>query len=75
MNGRPLIRCGRAQGQRVSLAELASLPEPDRAAIDARLADIRNELDQVTSEMRRTSIDALLALPPEMRSGLAKNPD
>jgi len=60
---------------RQSLAELAALPEPDRAAIDARLADIRNELDQVTSEMRRTSIDALLALPPEMRAGLAKNPD
>jgi uncharacterized membrane protein len=58
---------------RRSLGTLAAVPAPDRAAIDARLVEIRAEIDRMLTDLQRTSMDALLALPPEMRSQLAED--
>ncbi len=57
---------------RQQLGELAAQPNPDRAAIDQHLADIRGQLDQMLAEVQKASMDALLALPADMRAGLAK---
>lgn len=57
---------------RNDLGRLVAVPEPDRAAIDAKLAEIRNELASMQAEMQRTSTDALLSLPADMRASLAE---
>jgi uncharacterized membrane protein len=61
----------RLKQMRQSLGVLAAAPQPDRAAIDARLAEIRAELNQMNSEGQVAAMDALLALPPDMRAKLA----
>jgi uncharacterized membrane protein len=68
-------RFERLKELRRSLAVLAAAPTPDRTAIDARLADIRTEVDGMLTEIQRSSVDALLALPPEMRAQLADDKD
>lgn len=55
--------------RREILAE-AARPEPDRAAIDARLEGLRAEIESLQEEVQRTTYDALLALPPEARADL-----
>jgi uncharacterized membrane protein len=57
---------------RNDLGKLVAAPEPDRAAIDAKLAEIRGELSTMQAEMQKTSTDALLALPADMRASLAE---
>jgi uncharacterized membrane protein len=58
---------------RSGLRDMTAAATPDRAAIDARLAEIRAELDTMAAESQKTTMDALLALPPESRSKLAGN--
>jgi hypothetical protein len=62
----------RMKEMRQQVGELAAVPQPDRAEIDRKLADIRAELDAMTAEGQGTVADALLALPPDMRAGLAE---
>jgi uncharacterized membrane protein len=62
----------RLKEMRRQVGELAAVPQPDRAAIDRKLADIRAELNAMTTEGQATVADALLALPPDMRAGLAE---
>ena len=50
---------------------MAAEPQPDRAAIDARLAALRAEAQALQEEVQRATYDALLKLPPETRAGLA----
>jgi hypothetical protein len=50
---------------------MAAEPQPDRAAIDARLAALRAEAQMLQGEVQRATFDALLKLPPETRAGLA----
>ncbi len=57
---------------RGQLGALAAAPAPDRAAIDAQLAEIRAEIDRMLTELQRTSMDALLTLPADMRAKLAE---
>lgn len=55
---------------RQDLAVLAAEPTPDRALIDAKLVEIRAELNAMVTDSQRTAIDALLALPPASRTSL-----
>jgi hypothetical protein len=64
----------RLKEMRRALGNLAAAPQPDRAAIDRQLADIRAELNVMTTEGQGTVADALLALPPDVRVRLAENP-
>lgn len=64
-------RIERLKELRQGLGELASLPQPDRAAIDARLQEIRTELNTMVTNSQQVAMDALLALPPGTRSKLA----
>jgi len=57
---------------RAGLADLVAQPAPDRAAIDARLVEIRGELAAMQSEVQKTVVDALLTLSPQMRAELAE---
>lgn len=56
---------------RRELGRLAAVPEPDRAAIDANLGAIRNELMTMTAEGQSTVADSLLSLPADVRARLA----
>lgn len=51
---------------------LAAEPEPDRAAIDARLAEIRQITSRMQADVQGRLFDELLALPPETRARLAE---
>ena len=57
---------------RAGLAGLVAQPAPDRAAIDARLVEIRGELQAMQSEVQKAVIDSILTLPPEMRAKLTE---
>lgn len=63
----------RLHALRGDLGTLLAAPEPDRAAIDAKLAAIRSELDAMLGGAQATTIDALLTLTPETRKKLAGN--
>jgi uncharacterized membrane protein len=67
--GRPATEAHieRLRELRRGLGALAAAEEPDRAAIDAKLAEIRTELDLMLADAQKTTMDALLALPPEAR--------
>jgi uncharacterized membrane protein len=69
------LRIARLKELRQGLGELASVPQPDRAAIDARLQEIRAELAMMVANSQKVAMDALLALPPETRSRLADEVD
>jgi len=66
------VHIDRLKEMRQQVGELAAVPHPDRAQIDRKLADVRAELDAMTAEGQGTVADALLALPPDMRAGLAE---
>lgn len=55
---------------RDSLGLLVASPQPDRTAIDAKLMEIRGELDHLLAETQATTIESVLALPPETRTYL-----
>lgn len=55
---------------RSDLAALAAAAEPDRAAIDAKLGEIRVELDLMLKGVQAAAVDALTKLSPAVRAGL-----
>ncbi len=63
----------RLHALRADLGTLLAADPPDRAAIDAKLAAIRAELDQMLGSAQAATIDALLTLPPVTRQKLAGN--
>jgi uncharacterized membrane protein len=65
----------RLRALRQELAVLIAAPQPDRAAVDAKLVEIRAEVSQMQAGIQRVSTDALIALPPEMRARLAEPRD
>lgn len=65
-------RVARLRELRTEIMRLAAEPEPDRAAIDGRLAALRAEASSMQEEVQRTTYDALLRLPPEDRVRLAE---
>ena len=60
---------------RRELGRLGAAPQLDRAAIDAQLAAIRAEFDQMLADVQKATIDTLVELPPEMRAKLAETDD
>jgi uncharacterized membrane protein len=60
------------RAMRDDIYRMAAGPNPDRAAIDARLAEMRSQSEQLQADVQRATYDALLALPPEMRARLAE---
>jgi len=56
---------------RSKLGDLVAMTDPDRAAIDAILADIRGELTAMVGEAQAITMDSLLDLPAETRARLA----
>src|SRR5262249_18225884 len=56
---------------RVDLGDLVAQPNPDRIQIDAKLGEIRTELQAMQGEVQGAVIDSLLKLPPKMRAELA----
>ena len=76
---RPLEPEMRAQldeirAKREEVNRLAAAPEPDRAAIDAALAEVRREAEAMRAEVHRATFEAVLALPPATRARLAEPP-
>ena len=65
-------RLERLRRMRAEINALAAAPQPDRGAIDARLAELRAEVSAMQADVQKATFDALLKLPPEMRSGLAE---
>jgi uncharacterized membrane protein len=59
---------------RREIGGLAALPVPDRAGIDARLAEIRSITTQTQALVQRRIFDLTLTFPPEVRADLAKAP-
>ena len=59
------------RSMRAEINVLAAQPQPDRAAIDARLTALRAALADVQAEVQKSTFDALLQLPPDMRAHLA----
>ena len=55
---------------RTSLGILVAAPQPDRVAIDAKLMEIRGELDRLLAETQATTIASVLDLPAETRTYL-----
>lgn len=63
-------RIARLRTMRGEVNVLAAAQNPDRAAIDAKIAAIKAESVAIQAEVEKTTYDALMALPPEMRRGL-----
>ena len=61
----------RLHALRTDLGLLLAAELPDRAAIDAKLAAIRSELDAMLAGAQGATVDSLLTLPPETRKTLA----
>jgi uncharacterized membrane protein len=60
---------------RAEIMQLAAAPEPDRAAIDARLAELRAAASAMQQAVQKATYDALFALPSEDRARLAEAPE
>jgi hypothetical protein len=63
-------RLAKIRALRGEVKALAAAPAPDRAAIDAKIAEVRTESAAIARAVEKATYDALLALPPEMRKGL-----
>ena len=50
---------------------LVAAPQPDRAAIDANLREIRIEVGAMQEQIQSKTFDAVLALPQAERTPLA----
>lgn len=64
-------RLTRVRAIRAELLQLAATPEPDRAAIDAKLLELRAETAAMQEAVQNATYDALLGLPAEDRAQLA----
>jgi hypothetical protein len=60
---------------RTGLGVLVAAPTPDKAMIEAKLAEIRAELDRLLSETQAATVASVLALPAETRASLGEVPD
>jgi uncharacterized membrane protein len=60
----------RLHALRAELGDLLAADPPDRAAIDAKLAAIRSELDAMLGSAQAATINSLLTLPAETRKKL-----
>ncbi|SHE65037.1 Heavy-metal resistance [Kaistia soli DSM 19436] len=69
-----VARLQRLKTLRTELAVLAAAPEPDRAAIDEHLREIRIEVGAMQEQIQSRTFDAVLALPPDQRAALGKQP-
>jgi uncharacterized membrane protein len=67
-------RLTRVREIRSEIMRLAAVPTPDRAALDAKLAELRVESAAMQESVQTATYDALLALPPEDRARLAEEP-
>lgn len=56
---------------RADIMRLAAAPEPDRAAIDAKLGELRAETAAMQEAVQRATYDALIGLPADQRAHLA----
>lgn len=65
----------RLRALRQELGVLAAAAEPDRAAIDAKLIEIRAEQNAMVAGLQATVVDSLLALPSPSRAALLKDPE
>jgi uncharacterized membrane protein len=59
---------------REDIIQMAAEPNPDRAAIDARLAALRATASSMQETIQQATYDALLSLPPETRASLRSTP-
>ena len=66
-----VARIERLKKLRSELGALVAAPQPDRAAIDAHLRDIRIEVGAMQEQIQSKTFDAVLALPPAERAPLA----
>ena len=57
---------------RGEIMRMMAAPEPDRVAIDAKLAELRAAAASMQEEVQRATYDAVLKLPPEDRAHLAE---
>lgn len=64
----------RLRALRNDLGALAASPVPDRAAIDGKLGEIREEQRAMVSGLQATIVDVLLTLPAESREALSRSP-
>ena len=64
-------RVQRMRAIRADIGAAAAMPQPDRALIDAKLADLREEAAALQEEVQRATYDALLKMPPDVRAPLA----
>jgi uncharacterized membrane protein len=67
-------RLTRVRTLRAELIQLAAMPSPDRAAIDAKLLELRTETAAMQEAVQKGTYDALLSLPAEDRAQLAEPP-
>jgi uncharacterized membrane protein len=67
-------RLRRVREIRGEIMRLAAAASPDRAALDAKLAELRAESAAMQESVQSATYDALLALPPEDRARLAEEP-
>jgi uncharacterized membrane protein len=68
-------RLGKLRAIRAEVMKLAAAPAPDRAAIDAKLTELRTETSDVQEVIQRATYDALLGLPADQRKRLADGPN
>jgi hypothetical protein len=66
-----MARIQRLKTLRAELGPLVAAPEPDRAAIDAHLREIRLEVGAMQEQTQSKVFDAVLALPEAERAPLA----
>lgn len=64
-------RIDRLRQLRAELGVLLAAPEPDRAAIDSHLREIRLEVGAMQERIQSKTMDAVIALPAAERAPLA----
>jgi uncharacterized membrane protein len=63
-------RLARLRAIRAEILRLAAAPDPDRAAIDAKLAELRAETVGMQETVQKATYDAVLNLTPDERAAL-----
>jgi uncharacterized membrane protein len=63
----------RLRALRQELGALAAAPDPDRAAIDRKLVEIRTEQSAMVAGLQATVVDSLLSLPAPSRAALVND--
>lgn len=69
-----VARIDRLKTLRAELGVLVAAPQPDRAAIDAHLREIRLEVGAMQEQIQSRTFDSVLALSPDQRAPLATPP-